>query len=140
PTTPSGRAIEPELNPDFLGCMYMPLRAQADPKKATRAFAAAASRSGARIRTQYAVTTVEQRGDEMYLVETPHDTFIAGTLIIAAGAWCAEVGRWLGLHIPITPVRGPMAATEPAEPRYTHTLSPVHAALDPPRPPTPAQE
>ncbi len=54
-TIREARAIEPELNPALLGCMYMPLRAQADPKKATRAFAAAAARSGARIRTQYAV-------------------------------------------------------------------------------------
>jgi sarcosine oxidase subunit beta len=30
------RNIEPELNPALLGCMYMPLRAQADPKQATR--------------------------------------------------------------------------------------------------------
>src|SRR4029450_10350231 len=36
------RNIEPELNPALLGCMYMPLRAQADPKQATRACAAAA--------------------------------------------------------------------------------------------------
>jgi sarcosine oxidase subunit beta len=108
----------------------MPLRAQADPKKATRAFAAAAARSGARIRTQYAVTTVEQRGDETYLVETPHDTFVAGTLIITAGAWCAEVGRWLGLRIPITPVRGQMWATEPLAPRVFHTISSAESAMD----------
>jgi sarcosine oxidase subunit beta len=129
-TIREARAIEPELNPDLLGCMYMPLRAQADPKKATRAFAAAAARSGARIRTQYAVTTVEQRGDATYLVETPHDTFIAGTLIIAAGAWCAEVGRWLGLRIPITPVRGQMWATGPLAPRVFHTISSAESAMD----------
>src|SRR5436190_16502943 len=124
------RNIEPELNLALLGCMYMPLRAQADPKKATRAFAAAASRSGARIRTQYAVTTVEQRGDATYLVETPHDTFIAGTLIIAAGAWCAEVGAWLGLRIPIKPVRGQMWATDQLAPRVFHTISSAESAMD----------
>src|SRR4029450_2959359 len=96
------RNIEPELNPALLGCMYMPLRAQADPKQATRALAAAAARSGARIRTQYAVTTVQQRPDDTYLIETSHDTFVAGILIMAAGGWGADVGRWVCVQIPLT--------------------------------------
>ena len=57
-------------------------------------------------------------------------TFIAGILIIAAGAWCVEIGRWLGLHIPITPVRGQMWATEPLPPRLFHTISSAESAMD----------
>jgi sarcosine oxidase subunit beta len=124
------RNIEPELNPALLGGMYMPLRAQADPKQATRALAATSARSGARIRTQYAVTAVQQRPDDTYLVEAAHDTFVAGILIIAAGAWCAEIGRWLGLHIPIKPVRGQMWATDQLPPRVFHTISAAESALD----------
>jgi sarcosine oxidase subunit beta len=124
------RNIEPELHPALLGCMYMPLRAQADPKQATGALAAAAARSGARIRTQHAVTTVQQRPDDTYLVETAHDTFVAGVLIMAAGAWCAEIGMWLGLHIPIKPVRGQMWATEQLPPRVFHTISSAESAMD----------
>ena len=124
------RNIEPELNLALLGCMYMPLRAQADPKQATRALAAAASRSGARIRTQYAVTTVQPRPDDTYVVETSQDTFIAGILIIAAGAWCAEIGLWLDLRIPIKPVRGQMWATDQLPPRVFHTISSAESVLD----------
>jgi sarcosine oxidase subunit beta len=124
------RNIEPELNPALLGCMYMPLRAQADPKPATHALAAAAARSGARIRTQYAVTTVQQQPDDTYLVDTFHDTFVAGRLIIAAGAWCAEVGRWLGLRIPIKSVRGQMWATDQLPPRVFHTISSAESVMD----------
>jgi len=129
-TSREARGLEPELNPALLGCMYMPLRAQADPKHTTGALAAAAARHGARIRTQYAVTTVQQRGDDTYLVETAYDTFVAGTLIIAAGAWCAEVGMWLGVHIPIKPVRGQMWATDPLAPRVFHTISSAESAMD----------
>src|SRR5919106_897743 len=32
-TTREARSIEPEINPALLGCLYMPLRAQADPQK-----------------------------------------------------------------------------------------------------------
>src|SRR5262245_51569203 len=129
-TSREARNLEPALNPALLGCMYMPLRAQADPKHATCALAAAAARSGARIRTQYAVTTMQQRHDDTYLVETSHDTFVAGILIIAAGAWCAEIGTWLGLHIPIKPVRGQMWATDQLPPRVFDTISSAESALD----------
>lgn len=124
------RGLEPELNPELLGCLYMPLRAQADPKKATHALAAAASRAGARVRPHYAVTSVEQRADNLYVVDTEHDTFITGSLIIAAGAWCAEVGRWLGLQIPIVPVRGQMWATKALPPRVFQTISAAESACD----------
>src|SRR5215470_15633525 len=46
-TMREARSLEPELNPALLGCLYMPLRAQADPQKATRALATAAARNGA---------------------------------------------------------------------------------------------
>lgn len=124
------RSLEPDANPALLGCLYMPLRAQADPKKTTRALAAAAARSGARIRTQHAVTEVQQRGDDTYLVTTAHDTFMASTLVLAAGAWCAEVGTWLGLRIPIVPVRGQMWATAALGPRVFHTISSAESAMD----------
>lgn len=129
-TMREARSLEPELNPALLGCMYLPWRAQADPQKATRALAAAAARSGARIRTQQAVTALQQRSDDTYLVETPHDTFVANTLVLAAGAWCAEVGAWLGLRIPIVPVRGQMWSTEQLGPRVFHTISSAESALD----------
>ncbi len=43
------RGIEPELSPELWGAVYFPLRAQADPIKATRAFAAAAEQAGAQV-------------------------------------------------------------------------------------------
>ncbi|MBM3226276.1 MAG: FAD-binding oxidoreductase, partial [Candidatus Tectomicrobia bacterium] len=128
-TTREARGLEPELNPELLGCLYMPLRAQADPQKATRALAAGAVRYGARIRTQYAVTAVSQRSDALYLVETEHDTFVTGTLVLAAGAWCADIGRWLELRIPIVPVRGQMWATEALPPCVFLTISAAESAL-----------
>lgn len=123
------RSLEPALDPTLLGCIYMPWRAQADPQKATRALAALASRNGARLRTQYAVTTIQPQDDGRYLVETEHDNFLARTLVIAAGAWCAAIGAWLGLHIPIIPIRGQMWATEPLPPRVFHTISSVESTL-----------
>ena len=128
-TTREARSIEPEVNPALPALMFLPLRAQADPQKATRALASAAQRSGARIYTHYEVSAIRQRGDGIYLVETPQEPFEAGTLVLAAGAWCGSLGALLGLRIPIVPVRGQMWATECLPPRLFHTISSAESAL-----------
>jgi sarcosine oxidase subunit beta len=123
------RALEPGLNPGLFGCLYMPLRAQADPVKATRALASAAERQGARILVGHEVTGVQAHGDDGYQVETSQGPFQAGTLVIAAGGWCATVGAWLQLRIPIVPVRGQMWATEALPPRIFQTLASAESSL-----------
>jgi sarcosine oxidase subunit beta len=128
-TIREARSLEPEINPTLPGCMYLPLRGQANPHKATRALATAAAYSGARILTQHAVTAIQVRGDNTYLVETTQGPFDTGTLVIAAGAWCNVIGAWLGLHIPIVPVRGQMWATISLPPRVFHTISSVESTL-----------
>jgi sarcosine oxidase, subunit beta len=128
-TPREARSIEPEANPALLGYMYMPLRAQADPKKATRAFTNAAERSGARVLVNHEVTTIRVRTDETYLIETAQGMFGADTLIIAAGAWCRVIGVMLGVQIPIIPVRGQMWATERLSPRVFQTLSSAESSL-----------
>jgi len=75
------------------------------------------------------VTGIRQRGDDIYLVETPQTTIAAGTLVIAAGAWCGAIGAMLGLHIPIVAVRGQMWATVPLLPRLFHTISSAESEL-----------
>jgi sarcosine oxidase, subunit beta len=128
-TTREARSLEPEVNPALPGCMYLPLRGQANPQKATRAFATAAAHSGARILTQHAVTVIQARGDNTYLVETTQGPLETGMLVIAAGVWCSVIGTWLGLDIPIVPVRGQMWATASLPPRVFHTISSVESAL-----------
>jgi sarcosine oxidase subunit beta len=128
-TAREARSIEPELSPDLLGCVYTPLRAQANPVKATRALAAAAQSNGSRILTSQEVTAIHQQGDGAYRVETRQGRFNAGKLVIAAGAWCGPVGELLGLRIPIVPVRGQMWATEAFPPCIFHTVSSTESSL-----------
>src|SRR5688572_4761118 len=124
------RSIEPEINPALLGVMYMPLRGQADPRVATQAFAKAAERHGATIRTGHAVTGLQVDGDGSYRIETSHETFIAGKLVLAAGAWCVPIGEQLGLRIPIVPIRGQMWDTDPLPPRTFQTFSAAESTMD----------
>ena len=129
------RAIEPGLNPELLGAMYFPLRGQADPVKATRAFAHAARHLGAEILTGKEVTGISHGEDETYRIAASGDMFQANRLVLAAGAWCGPLGEMLGIRIPVVPVRGQMWATEPLPPRVFHSLSGVesysHWSADP---------
>ena len=129
------RAIEPGLNPDCLGAMYFPLRGQADPVKATRAFADAARQHGAEILTGKEVTSISCRTDGAYDIGCSGETFHANHLVLAAGAWCVLLGDMLGIRIPVIPVRGQMWATEPMPPRVFHSVSGVesysHWSADP---------
>jgi sarcosine oxidase subunit beta len=127
-TAREARGLEPGLNPALAGVVHVPLRAQADPKKATRAFAAAAERAGARILTRREVTAIREEGDG-YRVQTASGAVTAGTLVLAAGAWCGPLGSMLGLRIPIVPVRGQMWATRALPPRVFHTIGSVESTL-----------
>ena len=121
------RSIEPELNPDLAGALYFPLRGQADPRKATRAFASAAEARGAQIFTGQEVTGITHTADGDYRVVCPPEEYRAATLILAAGAWCRPLGELLGIGIPIVPVRGQMWATQPMPPRVFHGMSAVES-------------
>ena len=108
---------------------HYPVRAQAEPLKATRAFAAVAERNGARTLTDHEVTGMVGLGDDTYRVETTQGEFRAGTLVIAAGAWSASIGAMLGVRLPVVPVRGQMWATEPVPPRLFQTISSAESAF-----------
>ena len=96
---------------------------RANPGKSTRAFAAAAERSDASILTGHEVAGIDALGDGSYRIETGQGEFRAGTLVLAAGAWCGPVGAMLGLSIPIVPVRGQMWATDVLPPRVFNGIS-----------------
>ena len=123
------RSIEPEANPRLLGCMYTPLRAQADPRKATTAFATAAAQQGARILTHHEVTGITDLGDGTYRVSAAGEEFHTENVVLATGAWCGPLGAMLGIRIPIVPVRGQMWATPVLPPRVFHTMSSSESAL-----------
>ena len=128
-STAEARGMEPELNPELLGAVHYPLRAQADPVKATQAFAAAASHLGAQVLTGREVTELSPQANGEFRVACGEEVHTARSLVLAAGAWCGPVGEMLGLRIGIAPVRGQMWATEPLPPRVFFSLSAAQSPL-----------
>ena len=128
-TCQEARGIEPELSPELLGAIQMPLRAQADPQKATRAFASAAADLGADVLTGREVTGISRIPGGAYRVECREGTYEGRHLVLAAGAWCGPLGEMLGLRIQIVPVRGQMWATQQLPPRVFYSISSCESPL-----------
>jgi D-amino-acid dehydrogenase len=49
---------------------------------------------------------VEKRSETVTAVVTGDGTLPAGAVALAGGAWTAELARTLGVHVPVTPLKG----------------------------------
>ena len=94
-TVEEARSIEPDLSLELSGAMYFPLRAQADPGKATRAFATAAGHRGAQVLTGREVTGITRQANGTFRVTCSGEEHTAEQLVLAAGAWCGPLGKLL---------------------------------------------
>ena len=129
-STREARSIEPEISENFLGFVFYPLRAQADPVKSTVAFSDAAFKSGVQININEEVKNIEQNSDNTYNLQTSLNNYYCKNLILATGAWSNKLGKLLDLDIPIIPIRGQMWATKPLSPRLFNTFSSLESSYE----------
>ncbi|WP_117237205.1 NAD(P)/FAD-dependent oxidoreductase [Thermus sediminis] len=92
---------------------FGPMDGVMDPHGATAFYLREARRLGAEVRFSEPLLFAERRGG-LWRVETPKGWYEAPFLLLCTGAWTGEVGKTLGLEIPIWPVRRMVFATAPA--------------------------
>jgi dimethylglycine dehydrogenase len=85
----------------FIGAMYDPLEGHLDPSGTTHAYAGAARKLGAEIQRQTRVVELHPRPDGGWDVVTPQGTIVAEHVVNAGGLWAREVGRMVGLELPV---------------------------------------
>lgn len=61
---------------------------------------------GAELRENTPVTEIEATAGRITRIVTPTEEFEPALVVLAAGAWSPQVGRGLGLRLPIQPARG----------------------------------
>ncbi len=106
-------ALLPGMSREWLGGIYTPSDGQADPVKTTRAFAEAARRRGAEIRTGCIVDGIETAGGAVTGLRTEAGDITACTVLLAAGFWSSAMLRGLGLDLPQLSVRATVLRTTP---------------------------
>jgi glycine/D-amino acid oxidase-like deaminating enzyme len=107
--------IFPGLNGNWRAGLFTPDDGHAEPAKATRAFAAAATRLGVNIRTRTPVRRLDVAAGRACGVITAEGRIRADAVICAAGIDGSTFARTLGLRIPVQVVRASVAETHRAE-------------------------
>ena len=85
----------------FVGAMYDAFEGHIDPAGVTQAYAKAARRAGAEVYRQTSVTSLEARPDGGWTVVTEKGSIVAEVVVNAAGLWAREVGRMVGVELPV---------------------------------------
>jgi sarcosine oxidase subunit beta len=95
------------------GAAFSPTDGHCTPESVVLGYATAARRLGVRILTGCRATGIVTRGGEITAVVTEAGRIETDTVICATGAWSREVGSWVGVDLPVTPVRRQILTTEP---------------------------
>ncbi|MDR0854124.1 MAG: FAD-binding oxidoreductase [Clostridiales Family XIII bacterium] len=111
---------EPNISPHLLGGLYSTTQCLGTPYKIAFSYAHEAKKLGTEIFTHTNVTGIKRNADGSVAgVETTDGDFLAPAVINCAGVWAPELGRMVGIDIPIEPRKGIILITEKTAPITT---------------------
>ena len=122
-TAEEAHTFEPALSEGIVGGVFYPEEAQCDPERFMLAIADAAVEAGAKLRTRAEVLDATVSGGRVVRLDTTIGEIRPGQVVVANGAWTAELSRRLGLPIPVQGGKGyhvdlACAESDPAVPVY----------------------
>ena len=107
-------ALFPEIRVDDVRfATYCEKDGYLDPTSLLNGYVARAREKGVRFREGEAIIAIDRENGSVSAVRTPSATITAPTVVNAAGPWAAEVGKLVGLDLPITPPRRQIFVTDP---------------------------
>lgn len=122
-TADEARGLEPSISDAVVGGVFYPDEAQCDPERFMVAVAEAAVESGAVLCTRAEVFGARVDRDRVVSLDTTIGEVWPRQVVVANGAWTAELSKRLGLRIPVEGGKGyhvdlEPASTDPAIPVY----------------------
>ena len=96
----------------FVGAMFDPIEGHVDPYGVTHAYAKSAQLAGAEVVRRTRVVDLKSRSDGTWDVITDHGNVHAEHVVNAGGLWAREVGRMVGLELPILAMEHQYLITE----------------------------
>ncbi len=106
----------PVMNPKgIVGAANLPTDGQIDPSGVTYALARGARDRGAAIYTETRATGIKVRNGRVEEVLTQNGTIRTEIVVNAAGIWAPEIGKMVGVPIPIIPMEHQYIITKPLE-------------------------
>jgi glycine cleavage system aminomethyltransferase T/glycine/D-amino acid oxidase-like deaminating enzyme len=104
----------PMATDGVLGAAYLPTDGYIDPSQLTFALAEAARRHGAEIATSTRVTAIPVERGRVVGVSTDKGDIEAEIVVNAGGMFAAELGRLVGVTVPIVPMAHEYLVTRPS--------------------------
>lgn len=122
--TPQGiHEVAPHLNLEgMLGASFCKYDGHVNPHTLCFAYADAAARLGAEIHKKTSVTGIIMKNGKAAGVHTDRGDWEADAVVCCAGPWSVEMGKMVGLDVPIEPERHQILITEPVE-RMRHPMT-----------------
>ncbi|MDX8507371.1 GcvT family protein [Mesorhizobium captivum] len=113
--TPSeAKAMFPLMDEkNFVGAMWDPVEGHLDPSGTTHAYAKAARKLGAEIVLRNRVVDLTQEADGTWNVVTEQGTVHAEHVVNCGGLWAREIGRMVGVELPVLAMEHMYLLTEP---------------------------
>jgi glycine oxidase len=108
------RKTEPRLSPEAVGGLWTEGNARVEPARYTNAVAGAAAALGAHMIVTEA-RGLRHRNGTVTGVVVSSGTVECDGVVIAPGPWCDQPRRWLGVDIPIEPLKGELLLVEIAD-------------------------
>ena len=106
------RELEPRISNDALRALETTGNAALDGHRYTHSLAKTAEAMGTKFRSD-TVTGIESDGGKVTSVLTEGGKIPCGAVVFAAGPWSGEVGKWLGVEIPVEPYKGEILRMRP---------------------------
>jgi len=122
------RERAPYLSEHIVGAAFCPTEGKANPLLVAPAFAAAATRHGARIRQRTSVRAIN-RDRAGYVLETNEGRLQARQVINAAGAAAGSIARGVGVELAMRAEAIQVSVTEPIAPLIPHLVYAVGQKL-----------
>ena len=120
--------VAPDLNQkDLIGGTYSPDDGSASPLLATHAFYNQAQKSGAKFHFSENIESILVDHGKICGIKTDKASYHANIVINAAGPWANQIGKLVGVDIPVTPDSHEAAITE----SVAHFLNPMIVDIRP---------
>ena len=96
----------------FIGALWDPVEGHLDPSGTTHAYAKAAQKLGAKIELRNPVEEITQDCDGTWILTSKNGTRKAEHIVNAGGLWAREIGRMIGVELPILAMEHQYLLTE----------------------------
>lgn len=118
---------EPSMNPEVVGATFSKIDGNVNPFRLIDRYMRVAKKNGVHYSTYNRVIEIK-RSNGKFIVISEKETFVTKNLILAGGTWSRELGKMVGIHVPVNQLRGQILVTEPLKPFLNYTISGLRQA------------